>query len=87
MEHLNLRHLHYFWMIARSGSIVRAAESLDLSPQTLSGQLATLEASLGGALFKRANRSLQLTDFGKTVFSYADDIFQSVQSLEGLPCC
>jgi|TARA_Y100001001_G_scaffold149677_1_gene159695 LysR family transcriptional activator of nhaA len=81
VDQLNLRHLQYFWMIARTGSIVRAAESLDLSPQTLSGQLATLEASLGGALFKRANRSLQLTDFGKTVFSYADDIFQSVQSL------
>ncbi|MEL0168437.1 MAG: LysR family transcriptional regulator [Pseudomonadaceae bacterium] len=81
MDQLNLRHLQYFWTIARAGSIVRAAESLDLSPQTLSGQLATLEASLGNRLFRRANRSLQLTDFGKTVFAYADDIFQSVQSL------
>lgn len=82
MNRLNLRHLHYFWMIARAGSIARAAESLGLSPQTLSGQLATLEADLGSALFRRANRSLQLTEFGQTVFSYADDIFQTAQALD-----
>ena len=69
-------------MIARSGSILRAAESMNLSPQTLSGQLATLEADLGSALFRRANRSLQLTEFGQTVFSYADDIFQTAQALD-----
>lgn len=82
MDHLNLRHLQYFWMIARAGSIVRAAESLNLSPQTLSGQLATLEATLGSALFRRTNRSLRLTDFGQTVFSYAEEIFQTVQALD-----
>jgi len=84
LENLNLRHLHYFWMIARSGSIVRAAESLKLSPQTLSGQLATLEASMGNALFQRRNRALQLTSFGQTVFSYAEEIFRSVQALDDL---
>jgi len=81
MINLNLRHLYYFWMIARDGSIVRAAESLELTPQTLSGQLATFESALGGALFRRANRSLQLTDFGQMVFSHADDMFQTAQAL------
>ena len=50
MENLNLRHLFYFWTIAKEGSIVRAAEHLDLTPQTLSGQLATFESAVGGAL-------------------------------------
>lgn len=81
MDKLNLRHLHYFWVIAREGSIARAAESLELTPQTLSGQLATFESALGNALFRRANRSLQLTDFGQTVFRYADDMFQTAQAL------
>ena len=81
MINLNLRHLYYFWMIARDGSIVRAAESLELTPQTLSGQLATFETALGGALFRRANRSLQMTDFGQMVFSHADDMFQTAQAL------
>ena len=78
---LNFRHLYYFWTIAREGSIARAAETLDLTPQTLSGQLATFEAAIGGALFRRANRSLQLTDFGRTVLGYADDMFQTAQAL------
>lgn len=81
MENLNLRHLYYFWVIAREGSIVRASEHLDLTPQTLSGQLATFESALGGALFRRANRSLQLTDFGQTVLGYADEMFQTAQAL------
>lgn len=81
MVNLNFRHLYYFWVIAREGSIVRAAENLDLTPQTLSGQLATFESALGNALFRRANRTLQLTDFGQTVFSYADDMFQTAQAL------
>lgn len=81
MDDLNLRHLYYFWVIAREGSIVRAAESLNLTPQTLSGQLSTFEVALGNLLFRRANRSLQLTDFGQTVFGYADDMFQTAQAL------
>lgn len=81
LVNLNLRHLYYFWVIARDGSIVRAAESLELTPQTLSGQLATFESALGSALFRRVNRSLQLTEFGQTVFSYADDMFQTAQAL------
>jgi len=81
MDNLNFRHLYYFWVIAREGSIVRAAEHLDLTPKTLSGQLATFESALGGALFRRANRSLQLTDFGRTVLGYADEMFQTAQAL------
>ena len=50
MEQLNLRHLYYFWVISREGSIARASEVLELAPQTLSGQLATFEASVGGRL-------------------------------------
>ncbi|MDX1587370.1 MAG: LysR family transcriptional regulator [Oleiphilaceae bacterium] len=81
MDNLNLRHLHHFWVIAREGSLVRAAETLDLTPQTLSGQLANLESDLGSPLFRRANRALQLTEFGQTVFSYADDMFLTAQAL------
>lgn len=81
LEKLNLRHLYYFWVIAREGAIVRAAEHLGLTPQTLSGQLAALESEFGNALFRRANRALQLTDFGQTVFGYADDMFRTAQAL------
>lgn len=81
MDQINFRHLYYFWVIAREGGIQRASELLDLTPQTLSGQLSTLEHSLGGALFLRRNRTLKLTDFGHTVFRYADEMFTTADSL------
>ena len=74
MEQLNLRHLYYFWVISREGSIARASEVLELAPQTLSGQLATFEASVGGRLFSE-RRKLILTDLGRLILGYADDIF------------
>ncbi|MGC8120541.1 LysR family transcriptional regulator [Marinobacter sp. VGCF2001] len=76
MENLNLRHLYYFWVISREGSIARASEVLDLAPQTLSGQLATFEGSVGGRLFSRERRRLILTELGHLVQSYADEIFE-----------
>lgn len=81
MDQLNLRHLYYFWMISREGTIARASEVLDLAPQTLSGQLATFEASIGGMLFERERRRLKLTDLGRTVLGYADEIFALTSEL------
>ena len=75
MDQLNLRHLYYFWVISREGSIARASELLELAPQTLSGQLATFESSVGGRLFLRERRRLILTDLGRMIRGYADDIF------------
>ncbi|MCK7548317.1 LysR family transcriptional regulator [Marinobacter koreensis] len=76
MDQLNLRHLYYFWVISREGSIARASEVLELAPQTLSGQLATFESSVGGRLFLRERRKLILTDLGRLIRGYADDIFE-----------
>lgn len=75
MDQLNLRHLYYFWVISREGSIAKASDILDLAPQTLSGQLATFEVAVGGRLFLREHRKLLLTELGQWVQGYADDIF------------
>lgn len=75
MRHLNYSHLHYFWSVAREGSIVAAARVLHITPQTISGQLKMLEESVGRRLFRRVGRRLILTELGGTVFRYADEIF------------
>ncbi len=75
MRHLNYSHLQYFWAVARQGSIVQAAESLHLTPQTISGQLKLLEESIGQPLFERVGRGLILTETGHIVLEYADEIF------------
>lgn len=73
---LNLKHLRYFWSVATHGSISKASEALYLTPQTISGQLRDLEESIGEKLFKREGRNLVLTDTGRVVFSYADEMFR-----------
>lgn len=72
---VNYKHLHYFWMVAKEGGVARASERLHLTPQTISGQLSLLEGYLGTKLFNRVGRNLELTETGRLVLSYADEIF------------
>lgn len=89
MDWLNYHHLLYFWTVAREGSIARASEVLMLAPPTISGQIKDLELSLGEQLFARSGRRLVLTDVGKLVYRYADEIFtvgrELVDTLKGRP--
>lgn len=75
MPTLNFKHLRYFWMVAKSGSIARASAQLHLTPQSISGQLRELEESLGVTLLQRAGRGLELTDDGRRILVYAEQIF------------
>jgi LysR family transcriptional activator of nhaA len=79
---LNYRQLHYFWIVAKTGSIVRACEQLNLTPQTISGQLSQLERSLGVDLFQRVGRQLELTEAGRQALPYAEQMFQLGSELE-----
>lgn len=75
MDWLNYHHLFYFWHAAREGSVTRAAKKLSLAQPTLSAQIGQLEQRLGGKLFHSRGRERALTQFGRTVFGYADSIF------------
>ncbi|MFN4257775.1 MAG: transcriptional activator NhaR [Gemmataceae bacterium] len=79
---LNYHHLLYFWTVAREGSIARACTLLHLTQPTISGQLSTLEKSVGAKLFHRAGRNLVLTETGKVVYQYADEIFALGRELQ-----
>ncbi|WP_288023524.1 LysR family transcriptional regulator [Thauera sp.] len=72
---LNFKHLRYFWMVARVGSIAGAARMLNLAPHSISAQLATFEATLGVTLFRRAGRRLELTEAGERILGHAEEIF------------
>ena len=82
MAALNYKHLHYFWVVAKTGGIARAGERLHLTAQTISGQITLFEDSLGYQLFNRVGRKLELNDAGRTVFAYADQIFTLGEELE-----
>ena len=89
MPWLNYHHLLYFWTVAREGSIARASEVLHLTQPAISSQLRTLERALGEKLFQKSGRNLVLTDTGRLVYRYAEEIFTTgrelMEALRGQP--
>ena len=59
----------------KAGSIRKASAELRISPPAISTQLKLLEEQLGEKLLVRSGRRLTLTEMGRTVFAYAEDIF------------
>ena len=79
---INYKHLHYFWAVAKQGGIARASERLHITPQTISGQISLLEEGIGESLLTRTGRNLELTEAGRLVLSYAEEIFSLGGELE-----
>jgi LysR family transcriptional activator of nhaA len=75
LESLNYHHLRYFWAAAREGSVTRASEKLRVSQPAVSAQIRDLERALGEKLFARSGRTLALTEAGRVVYRYAEEIF------------
>lgn len=79
---LNYHHLRYFWVVAREGSVTRAARRLGVAVQTISVQIARLEQSLGKALLAPQGRRLVPTEAGRLALAYADQIFQLAERMD-----
>lgn len=89
MEWVNYHHLLYFWTVVREGSVSRAAEKLRLAQPTVSAQIRQLERTLDVELFERHGRRLVLTEVGRLVHRYAEEIFaiggEMLEALKGRP--
>ncbi|MDQ3263925.1 MAG: transcriptional activator NhaR [Myxococcota bacterium] len=81
MEWLNYHHLLYFWVVAREGGLTQAGKVLHLSHPTLSAQVHALEDVLEEKLFKKVGRRLVLTEMGRVVYRYAEEIFSLGQEM------
>ena len=86
---LNHHHLYHFWSVVREGGVTRASEKLHVSQPTISGQLRELEEALGEKLLVRSGRTVVLTDIGRTVYRYADEILgldrELLEAVKGRP--
>jgi LysR family transcriptional activator of nhaA len=86
---LNYHHLLYFWTVVREGGVSKAAAKLRLSQPTISAQVRLLEEALGERLLQRQGRTLVLTDVGRLVYRYADEMFaigrEMMETLRGRP--
>ena len=75
MKQLNYHHLQYFWRVVREGGVSAASRRLSVSQPTISSQVRALERQVGGRLFERVGRKLALTETGRRVYRYANEIF------------
>lgn len=76
MQKLNLNHLHYFWAVARLGTVSEASREIGVSQPAVSTQIRSLERSLGTALFRRTGRRMELTPVGQVAMRHAEEMFR-----------
>jgi LysR family hydrogen peroxide-inducible transcriptional activator len=85
---MEFHQLRYFCAVARTGSFTRAAEEEGVAQPSLSQQIVKLEQTLGSRLFDRLGRSVQLTEYGRTLLPQAQAILRQANearsSLESL---
>ena len=79
---MELRHLQYFLMVAREGTISGAANVLHISQPSLSRQMQDLEHELGCTLFERGSRRIELTEAGMRLRKRAEEIVDLVGRTE-----
>ena len=80
---VNHHQLQCFRVVAREGSLARAAAVLRVSPQTLSEHVQQLESVLGVTLFRRGARGMSLTDAGREALRCAEGIHALAQEMLG----
>jgi len=80
-ETLNHHHLFHFWTVVREGGITRASERLNVSQPTVSGQIHELEQVLGHKLLTRSGRTVVLSEMGRVVYRYADQMLSLEREL------
>lgn len=75
---MELHQLRYFARAADLGGFTRAAAACHVSQPSLSQQILKLEQELGRPLFDRVGRQVRLTEAGRLLKPYADQILAQV---------
>ena len=88
---MQLSQLRAFYEVARSGSFSKGADKLCITQPALSRQIETLEKSVDISLFNRHSRGAYLTEAGRRLYEYveqilklADDAERTLKEIQGL---
>lgn len=76
---MELKHLYTFKTLKDELSFTRAAERLNYAQSSVSAQIQSLEAEFGAPLFRRLGKRITLTDAGRRLERYAEDILHLVE--------
>ena len=69
---VNLELYRVFYAVAKCGSLTKAAESLYISQPAVSQSIKQLEGQLGGRLFSRTPKGMELTEAGRLIVGYVE---------------
>lgn len=81
--HIELRHFHYFKVLAEELHFRKAAERLFISQPGLSRQIKQMEEIYGTPLFERGKRYVKLTEAGQFLKTEVDYILNHVENING----
>jgi LysR family transcriptional regulator, transcriptional activator for bauABCD operon len=82
LDNIDLRLLRVFVTIAEAGGFADAQIILNLSSSTLSTHLGSLERIVGGQLCDRGRGGFRLTDFGRSTYLAAKQLFSDIDAFQ-----
>ena len=71
-----------FYVVAKNRHMTRASEELHISQPAISQSIRKLEDQLGGALFLRSNKGMELTEEGKMFYEYVKGALELITNAE-----
>ncbi len=71
-----------FYTVAKYKHMTKASEELFISQPAISQSIKKLEAQLGGVLFLRSNKGMELTEEGKMLYKYVKDALELIKNAE-----
>ena len=81
---MNIAHLRFAVAVAQVGSFSKAAIACHVTQPTLSNGIASLEEELGGKLFDRTTRSVNLTPMGSHLISYLERALSDLDEIKSV---
>ena len=71
-----------FYTVAKHKHMTKASEELHISQPAISQSIKKLEDQLGGTLFLRSNKGMELTEEGKMFFEYVKGALELINNAE-----
>ena len=79
---VNLELYKVFYVVAKNKHMTKASEELHISQPAISQSIKKLEEELGGTLFIRSNKGMELTSEGKMFYDYIKSALELIQNAE-----
>ena len=79
---IDLELYRIFYVVAKNNNMTKASEELHISQPAISQQVKKLEEQLGGALFLRSNKGMELTEEGKMFYEYVKGALELINNAE-----